>query len=130
MTEFSAGMNEILMTCILGYGPGLILGVLIWAVARRSAPMPLFFADLVSLLVPIAVWATMCKYHWTQVTTEHSAWEELMIVGWVWSGCFIARLLIPRFTHKLRFRLAAIHVGSIAIAAVILLSLFFKGFAR
>ena len=35
---------------------------------------------------------------------------------------------ISRVSDKLRFRLAAIHVGSLTIAAAVLLALFFRGF--
>ena len=113
---------------LLGYAPGAILGAVIWLIARKSAPMPLYIADLTSLFLPLVVWAVMMKYQWTLVQVVHSCWEELVLLGWFWGVCFAARLLIPRFTHKLRFRLAAIHVGSLSVLAAILLALFFSGF--
>ncbi|MPM71174.1 hypothetical protein SDC9_118137 [bioreactor metagenome] len=113
---------------LLGYAPGAILGAVIWLIARKSAPMPLYIADITSLFLPLVVWAIMMKYQWTLVPAAHSCWEELVLLGWFWGVCFAARLLIPRFTHKLRFRLAAIHVGSLSVLAAILLALFFSGF--
>ncbi|MBE6367681.1 MAG: hypothetical protein E7052_07225 [Lentisphaerae bacterium] len=110
----------------LGYLPGLILGTAIWSVARRSNPMPLFRADLLALAVPLVVWAIMYNWNWTLAVAKHNGAVELMLLGWIWSLAFVARLLIPRFTHKLRNRLAAIHVGSITLLAAILLALFFQ----
>jgi len=115
---------------LLGYGPGVALGVIIWLIARKSAPMPLYIADITSLFLPLVVWAVMMKYQWTLVRSVHSCWEELVFLGWFWGACFTARLLIPRFTHKLRFRLAAIHVGSLSVLAAVLLALFFPGFSE
>ena len=111
----------------LGYGPGALLGFIIWLIARKSAPMPLFLADLTSLILPLVVWWLLSKYHCMAAKTPRAHMEELVLLGWIWGLCIIARLLIPRFTHKLRFRLAAIHVGSICILAAILLALFFPG---
>lgn len=108
-----------------GYLPGFIIGAAIWFWAKKSAPMPLFRADIISLLVPLAVWAVMYKYDLTFVKSAHNGAVELLLLGWIWSLAFIARLVIPRFTHKLRFRLAAINTGSVALAAAILLALFF-----
>lgn len=111
---------------VAGYLPGALIGWLIWFIAKRSEAMPLFRADLISFFVPLAVWVVMNKYQWTFVRTEHQSGCELVLLGWIWSVAFIARMLVPRMTHKLRFRLAAIHVGSISLLAAVLLALFYR----
>ena len=111
----------------VGFLPGIIIGLLIWMLCKKSSPIPLYRADLVSFIVPLAVWFVMHKYNWTLVKTDHQPGCEVVLLGWIWSIAFIARMVIPRTTHKLRFRLAAIHVGSIALAAAVLLALFYAG---
>ena len=122
MDEFLA----LLTAGAVGYIPGIVIFLIIWFIAKRSAPMPLFPADSISFALPIIVWLVFYECNWTLVNTEHNAGCELMILGWIWSVCAIARLLIPRFTHKLRFRLAAINTGLVCIVAAILLALFYK----
>lgn len=110
---------------VTGFLPGAFFGWLIWFFGKRSEPMPLYRADIVSFAVPLIVWAVMNKYQWTFARAEHQSGCELVLLGWIWSVAFIARMLIPRMTHKLRFRLAAIHVGSISLLAAVLLALFY-----
>ena len=110
---------------VTGFLPGAFFGWLIWFLGKRSEPMPLYRADIVSFAVPLIVWAVMNKYQWTFARAEHQSGCELVLLGWIWSVAFIARMLIPRMTHKLRFRLAAIHVGSISLLAAVLLALFY-----
>lgn len=112
----------------LGYLPGIVLNLVVWRLARRNAGMPLFPADIYGLALPLVVWMVMIKYHWTLVEVSDKTWGGVMLLGWIWGVLFLARLLVPCFTHKLRFRLAAIHVGSLTIAAAVLLALFFRGF--
>ena len=114
----------------IGYLPGAFIALIIWLIAKRSAAMPLFRADIISFLLPPVVWLVMYKYNWSFARSVHNGMHELILLGWIWSICVIARLLIPRFTHKLRFRLAAIHVGSITLLAAVLLALFFQGFCK
>ena len=109
-----------------GFMPGIIIGLLIWFAARKSSPIPLYRADIVSFIVPLIVWSVMNKYQWTFVKTAHESGCEMVLLGWIWSVAFIARMVIPRTTHKLRFRLAAIHTGSIALLAAVLLALFYR----
>lgn len=123
--ECSLACN-VLTAFVVGYLPGAVVGLIIWFIAKRSAAMPVFPADAVSFIAPIIVWGVMYKYNWTLAKSEHNGLDELVILGWIWSLCVIGRLLIPRFTHKLRFRLAAIHIGSICIIAAILLALFYQ----
>ena len=117
---------ELLKCFAIGYLPGLLLGLVIWEVAKRFRAMPLFYADIVSFAAPLIIWLIMHRYHWTFSKTQHREACELMILGWIWSVCVIGRLLIPCFTHKLRFRLAAIHIGSICAVAAVLLALFYR----
>ena len=121
------GFVELIKCFALGYLPGLLLGTLIWAAAKRKKEMPLFYADIVSFAAPLIIWLIMYRYHWTFSKTQHREACELMILGWIWSVCVIGRLLIPYYFHtKLRFRLAAIHVGSICAVAAVLLALFYR----
>ena len=123
----SSALPDLLTAFACGYLPGIVIGLLIWLVARRSAAMPLFRADIISFFLPLIVWLVMYKYNWSLVNrASHNGLHELVLLGWIWSVCIIGRLLIPRFTHKLRFRLAAIHVGSISLLAAVLLALFFN----
>ena len=108
------------------YIPGAVLALIIWLLAKRREPMPLFRADILGWFVPLIVWVIMHKYNWSFVHTTHNGAMELMILGWIWSAAFIGRLLIPRFTHKLRFRLASLYVWGIAGIAAIALALFYK----
>lgn len=117
---------EILIAFTLGYLPGMMAGLVIFFAAKRTAPMPLYRADIISFVLPLVIWSVMYKYNWTLAVREHRGLDELTILGWVWSLCIVGRLLIPRFTHKLRFRLAAIHVGSICVIAAVLLALFYQ----
>lgn len=110
----------------IAYLPGIVLGTLIWLVAKRREAMPLFRSDLIGLFLPLIVWFIMHKYNWSFVRTPHNGACELQLLGWIWGAAFILRLLIPRFTHKLRFRLASVYAGSIALAAAVVLALFFK----
>lgn len=119
------------LVCLLrafavSYLPGAVLGLCIWMFAKRKGNMPLFYADIISFAFPIIVWGCMCKYNLTFAKNSHFLCDELAILGWIWSLCIVLRLTIPRFTHKLRFRLAAIHVGSICTVAAILLALFYQ----
>ena len=123
----SFALPDLLAAFAFGYLPGIIVGFLIWLVARRSAAMPLFRADFISFFLPLIVWFVMYKYNWSFVNkASHNGLHELVLLGWIWGVCIIGRLLIPRFTHKLRFRLAALHVGSITLLAAVLLALFFN----
>lgn len=123
----SSALLDLLAAFALGYLPGAVIGFLIWLIARRSAAMPLFRADIISFFLPLIVWLVMYKYNWSFVArSSHNGMLELVLLGWIWSLAVFGRLLIPRFTHKLRFRLAAIHVGSITLLAAVLLALFFK----
>lgn len=110
----------------VGYLPGALLGLIIFLLAKRSAPMPLFRADIISFVLPLAVWIVMYKYQWSFAENAHQGGCELVLLGWIWSLAVLGRLLIPRMTHKLRFRLAAIHVGSITFIAAVLLALFYQ----
>jgi hypothetical protein len=110
----------------IGYLPGVIIGGIIWFSCRRTRTMPLFYADLISFAVPVIVWMVMHASHWTLANTIHREANELAILGWIWSLCVIGRLVIPCCTHKLRFRLAAIHVGSVCVIAAVLLALFYR----
>ena len=114
----------------VGYLPGAILGLVIWLIAKRSAAMPLFRADIISFALPLIVWLVMYKYNWTLARNAHNDLHELVLLGWIWSVCVIGRLLIPRFTHKIRFRLAAINTGTISLLAAVLLALFYQGFGK
>ena len=116
----------LLQAFAVSYLPGVILAFCIWLIAKRKGNMPLFYADIVSFAFPIIVWGCMCKFNLTFVQKKHSPCDELAVLGWIWSLCVIMRLTIPRFTHKLRFRLAAIHVGSICTVAAVLLALFYQ----
>ncbi len=117
---------NLLLAFAIGYLPGALLGLVLWLWGKRSSAMPLFRADLISFAAPIIVWAVMYRYDWTLVSKPHRDADELVILGWIWSLCVAARLLIPRYTNKLRFRLAAIHIGSIGIIAAVLLALFYS----
>lgn len=108
-----------------GYLPGIVLFFVIWLIARRSSAMPLFPADSISFILPIIVWSVFYECGWTLNKNSNCNGCGLMILGWIWSVCVVARLLIPRFTHKLRFRLAAINTGTICTIAAILLALFY-----
>ncbi len=110
----------------VAYIPGAVLALIIWLIAKRREPMPLFRADILGWFVPLIVWTIMHKYNWSFVRTAHNGAMELMILGWIWSAAFIGRLLIPRFTHKLRFRMASLYVWGITGIAAIVLALFFK----
>ena len=127
--ETSSVLLNMLAALAVGYLPGAVLGWIIWLIAKRSAAMPLFRADILGFVLPLIVWVVMHKYNWSFVRCDHNGYQELILLGWIWSVSVIARLTIPRFTHKLRFRLASIHVGSITLLAAVLLALFFKGFA-
>ena len=118
--------TDLLVAFAIGYLPGALIAFIIWLIAKRSAAMPLFRADVISFLLPPIVWWVMYKYNWSFAQKAHNGLHELILLGWIWGVCTIARLLIPRFTHKLRFRLAAIHVGSITLLAAVLLALFFQ----
>ena len=122
----TTSLVNMLAAFAIGYLPGAILALLIWLIAKRSAAMPLFRADLIGFFLPLIVWGVMYKYNWSFAQNTHDGLHELILLGWIWSICVIGRLLIPRFTHKLRFRLAAIHAGSITLLAAILLALFFQ----
>ena len=111
-----------------GFLPGIVLNLIVWLICRRKAPLPLYFADLISLVVPIVIWMGMVQYGWTRQTVCDGTWEGLMLLGWVWGVLLLGRMLIPQYTHKLRFRLAAIHVGTLSIIAAALLAWFFTGF--
>ena len=128
--ETSSVVLNMLYAFAAGYLPGIVLGLVIWLISRRSAAMPLFRADIISFALPLIVWLIMYKYNLSFARKGHNGLHELVLLGWVWSISVIARLLIPRFTHKLRFRLAAIHVGSITLLAAVLLALFFQGFSK
>lgn len=117
---------DLLVAFAVGYLPGIILGAMIWLIARRTASMPLFRADIIGFFLPLIVWLIMYKYNLSFARKAHNGLHELVLLGWIWSFCVFCRLLIPRFTHKLRFRLAAIHVGSITLLAAVLLALFFQ----
>ena len=119
-------LHALLIAFAIGYLPGAILGGALWVWGRRSAAMPLFHADLISFAVPVIIWLVMHRYNLTLAAAPHRAADELAVLGWVWSLCFIGRMLIPRLTHKMRFRLAAIHTGSICIVAAVLLALFYQ----
>ena len=114
----------------VGYLPGAVLGLVIWLIAKRSAAMPLFRADIISFALPLIVWLVMYKYNWTLARNAHNDLHELVLLGWIWSVCVIGRLLIPRFTHKIRFRLAAINTGTISLLAAVLLALFYQGICK
>lgn len=123
----SSALLDLLAAFAVGYLPGAVIGFFIWLIAKRSAAMPLFRADIISFFLPLIVWLVMYKYNWSFVArNSHNGMHELILLGWIWSLAVLGRLLIPRFTHKLRFRLAAIHVGSITLLAAVLLALFFK----
>ena len=122
----SSVLLDTLTAFAVGYLPGAVLAFLIWIIAKRSAAMPLFRADIIAFLLPLVVWFVMYKYNWSFAKNPHNGLHELVLLGWIWSICVIGRLLIPCFTHKLRFRLAAIHAGSITLLAAILLALFFQ----
>ena len=126
----SSVLLDLFMAFAVGYLPGVVLGLIIWLIARRSAAMPLFRADIISFVTPLIVWLIMYKYNLSFARQAHNGLYELVLLGWIWSVAVMARLLIPRFTHKLRFRLAAIHVGSITLLAAVLLALFFQGFGK
>ncbi|MBO5923954.1 MAG: hypothetical protein J6Q81_05510 [Lentisphaeria bacterium] len=128
--ETSSVLLNLLAAFAIGYLPGAVLGFLIWIIAKRSAAMPLFRADIISFAVPLIVWLIMYKYNWSFARKAHNDLHELVLLGWIWSLCVIARLLIPRFTHKIRFRLAAINTGSVALLAAVVLALFFQGFGK
>ena len=117
---------ELMTGMAIGYLPGVIIGVVICFLCRRTRTIPLFYADLVSFAVPVIVWMIMHASHWTLTHSIHREADELAILGWIWSICVIGRLIIPCYTHKLRFRLAAIHVGSICAVAAVLLALFYR----
>ena len=118
---------QLLTAFAVGYLPGVIIGLVLWYAGRRSNhPMPLFHADLISFAAPIIIWLVMFRYNLTLTDLPHNNYEELAILGWIWSLCVLGRSTIPRFTHKLRFRLAAIHTGSICIIAAVLLALFYQ----
>lgn len=119
-------LRALLIAFAVGYLPGAILGIGFWCWGRRSAAMPLFQADLISFAVPIVIWLVMHRYNWTFAVVPHRAADELAILGWIWSVCVICRMLIPQITHKLRFRLAAIHTGSVCTVAAVLLALFYQ----
>lgn len=112
----------------LGYLPGILLNLIVWMVCRRKSPLPLFFADIFSLALPIVVWMVMVRYGWTRHPVTDGTWEGLVLLGWIWGVLCLGRMLIPQFTHKLRFRLAAIHVGTLSVIAAALLAWFFPGF--
>ena len=124
--ESSSEFTGLLIDFVLGYLPGAIIALIIWLLAKKTAAMPLFRADIISFVLPLIVWLVMYKYNWSLVKAQHDGREELIILGWIWSLCVIGRLVIPRLTHKLRFRLAAIHVGSITLLAAVLLALFYQ----
>ncbi len=117
---------DLLAAFAIGYLPGGVVALVVWLIGKRSAAMPLFRADLITFFLPLIVWFVMYKYNWSFAKNPHNGLHELILLGWVWSVCTLGRLLIPRFTHKLRFRLAAIHAGSITLLAAILLALFFQ----
>jgi len=112
----------------LGYLPGILLNLIVWLICRRKAPLPLYFADAISLALPILVWMGMVQYGWTRHAVTDGTWVGLVLLGWIWGALELARMLIPQYTHKLRFRLAAIHVGTLSIIAAALLAWFFAGF--
>ena len=124
--ESSSEFVGLLTAFALGYLPGMIVAAIVWMVSKKYAAMPLFRADIISFVLPLIVWFVMYKYSWDLVDKTHDGREELVVLGWIWSVCVLGRLLIPRFTHKLRFRLAAIHVGSISLLAAVLLALFYQ----
>ena len=112
----------------LGYLPGILLNLIVWLICRRKASMPLFFADIFSLALPLVVWMVMVQYGWTRHAVTDGTWEGLVLLGWIWGLLVLGRMLIPQYTHKLRFRLAAIHVGTLSVIAAALLAWFFHGF--
>ena len=117
---------SLLQAFAVGYLPGAVLGLCIWLFGKRKGNMPLFPADMISFAFPLIVWLIMYKYNITLAKHGHHHYEEIAVLGWIWSFCVILRLTIPRFTHKLRFRLAAIHVGTICTIAAVLLALFYQ----
>ena len=72
----------------VGFLPGIIIGLLIWLLCKKSAPSPLYRADLIGFIVPVAVWFVMNKYNWTLVKTAHEPGCELVWLGWIWSIAF------------------------------------------
>lgn len=118
------------MACFLALGflPGIVLNLVVWLICRRKAPLPLYIADIVSLVLPIVVWMGMVRYGWTRRAVCDGTWEGLVLLGWIWGVLLLGRMLIPQYTHKLRFRLAAIHVGTLSVIAAALLAWFFTGF--
>lgn len=112
----------------LGYLPGILLNLIVWLICRRKAPLPLYFADAFSLALPILVWMGMVRYGWTHHAVTDGTWVGLVLLGWIWGVLELGRMLIPQYTHKLRFRLAAIHVGTLSVIAAALLAWFFAGF--
>ena len=116
---------EFLRALAAGYAPGAVMGVIIWLIAKKRKAMPLFYADIISFIFPLSVWFVFDKLHWTFADALHNDLCEVVWLGWIWSVAILARLLIPCITHRLRFRLAAIHVGSICTVAAILLALFY-----
>ena len=112
----------------LGFLPGIVLNLVVWLICRRKAPLPLYIADIVSLALPIVVWMVMVQYGWTRRPVCDGTWEGLVLLGWIWGVLLLGRMLIPQYTHKLRFRLAAIHVGTLSVIAAAQLAWFFRGF--
>ena len=126
---FEVFMNvfyDFLRAFAMGYLPAAVICMIVWLIARRSAAMSLFRADFISFLLPVIVWLVMYKYDWSLVKDAHNGWEEFILLGWIWGISVLCRLLIPLCTHKIRFRLAAINVGTVCTIAAVLLALFYK----